>query len=126
MESESESDEESSEGELVIGDGNEDSGTKYTQEAGQKKKPTNNMIHLHFQQRTTRKCWTIIQGMPDDLDFKKILRHFKKAFVCNGSTQTSAEQGEILQLQGDHRREIYKFLTEEGIATKETIKIHGY
>ena len=122
----SESDDESSEGELVIGDGNNDNGTNFKQEAGQKKKPTSNMIHLHFQQRTTRKCWTIIQGLPDDLDFKKILRHFKKCFVCNGSTQESEEQGNILQLQGDHRREIYKFLCEEGIATKDTIKIHGY
>jgi hypothetical protein len=44
----SESDDESSEGELVIGDGNNDNGTNFKQEAGQKKKPTSNMIHLHF------------------------------------------------------------------------------
>lgn len=42
-------------------------------------------VHLHFQQRTSRKCLTLIQGLPEDLDFKKIVRQFKKAWCCNGT-----------------------------------------
>ena len=127
VESNSDSEFDSDEGDLVIGGKDEfESGTKVDKDAGQRKKVTSNIVHLHFQQRTTRKCWTIVQGLPEDLDFKKIVRHFKKAFVCNGSIAESEEQGTIIQLQGDHRRQIHQFLCEEGMANKETIKIHGY
>jgi len=34
--------------------------------------------------------------------------------------------GTVIQLQGDKRKDVAKFLLEEGIATKEEIKIHGY
>ena len=30
-----------------------------------------------------------------------------------------------IQLTGDHRNEIAKFLVEEGIAMKDNIKVHG-
>jgi translation initiation factor 1 len=81
---------------------------------------------LHFQQRTARKCLTLVQGMPDDLDLKKIIRHFKKNWCCNGTTVEHDEWGTIIQLQGDHRRDILKFLIEEGISYKENIKVHGH
>ena len=80
---------------------------------------------LHYQQRTTRKCLTIVQGLPDDLDDKKLLRAFKKMFHCNGTVVEDEEKGMIIQLQGDFRRELAQFFIEEGIATKEEIKIHG-
>ena len=83
-------------------------------------------VDLHFQQRTTRKCLTLVQGLPEDLDLKKILRSFKKAWCCNGTTVEHDEWGTIIQLQGDHRRDIMKFLMEEGIAYKDNIKVHGY
>ena len=84
-----------------------------------------NFIHLHYQQRTTRKCITIIQGLPDDLDDKKLLRAFKKMFHCNGTVVEDEEKGMIIQLQGDFRKALALFFIEEGIATKEEIKIHG-
>jgi translation initiation factor 1 len=34
--------------------------------------------------------------------------------------------GEILQLQGDQRNNVAKFLIEEEIAKKENVKIHGF
>ena len=85
-----------------------------------------NIIHLHYQQRTARKCLTIIQGLPDDLDFKKILRAYKKLFNCNGTIVEDEEMGTVIQLQGDKRKDVAKFLLEEGIASREEIKIHGY
>ncbi|CDW81435.1 translation initiation factor [Stylonychia lemnae] len=85
-----------------------------------------NVIHLHYQQRTARKCLTIIQGLPDDLDYKKILRAYKKLFNCSGTIVEDEEMGTVIQLQGDKRKDVAKFLLEEGIATIEEIKIHGY
>ena len=37
-----------------------------------------NMVHIQFQQRTTRKCLTIIQGLQPEIDFKKLVKHFRK------------------------------------------------
>ena len=82
-------------------------------------------LDLHYQQRTTRKCITIIQGLQDDLDDKKLCRAFKKMFHCNGTVVEDEEKGMIIQLQGDFRKDVALFFVEEGIATKEGIKIHG-
>ena len=88
--------------------------------------PAHNFVHLHFQKRNARQCLTSVRGLPEDLDMKKLTRHFKKAWCCNGTTTKHSEWGDIIQLQGDHRRDIFKFLIDEGISTKEEIKIHGY
>ncbi len=80
---------------------------------------------MYYQARTARKCLTLIQGLPDDLDFKKIVRAFKKFYNCNGTIVEDEEKGTIIQLQGDHRKDVARFFLEEGIATKEEIKIHG-
>ena len=85
-----------------------------------------NFVDLRFQQRNTRKCLTLVQGLPDDLDCAKISKAFKKAWCCNGTVVEHDEWGQIIQLQGDHRRDIMKFLIDEGIAIKEMIKVHGY
>lgn len=47
-------------------------------------------------------------------------------WCCNGTAIEDPEKGTIIQLQGDKRRDIYKFLIEEGISYKEQIKMHGY
>ena len=46
-------------------------------------------------------------------------------FHCNGTVVTDEEKGLIIQLQGDFRKDCALFFIEEGIATKEEIKIHG-
>ena len=84
------------------------------------------MVHIQFQQRTTRKCISIIQGLPEELDFKKIVRHFKKLWSCNGTVIDNETWGQVIQLQGDHRKAVAKFLIDEGIALKSEIKIHGF
>ena len=125
-----ESDEETSEeeDELVITDQNNftiGADTTQTENKG-KAADKHQFIHLHFVKRNARQSLTSVRGMPDDLDLKKLTKHFKKAWCCNGSTKNNPEYGDIIQLQGDHRRDIFKFLIEEGIAVKEDIKIHGY
>ena len=98
------------------------------QEDGNTKQDTKKqfMVHIQFQQRTTRKCLTLIQGLPDDLDFKKLVRHFKKLWNCNGTVIDDDEWGQVIQLQGDSRNQVAQFLLEEGLATKEQIKKHGF
>jgi len=83
-------------------------------------------IHLRIQQRNGRKTLTTIQGLPADLDQKRLLKAFKKVFACNGTIVQDEELGEVIQLQGDHRTKVQQFLVEEKIASKDQIKIHGF
>jgi translation initiation factor 1 len=83
-------------------------------------------VHIRVQKRTGRKTLTTIQGLPDDLDFKKILKALKKEFCCNGTIVDDQELGKIIQLSGDQRESVSKFLIEEGLSTKSAIKIHGF
>lgn len=68
---------------------------------------------------------TTLQGLPKEYDPKKLLKAFKKEFACNGTLVEDEEMGQVIQLQGDQRLKIVKFLTEEGIP-KNTIKLHGF
>eukprot|EP00158_Paraphelidium_tribonemae_P004033 Partr_v1_DN26529_c2_g1_i1_m4045 putative translation INITIATION FACTOR len=89
-------------------------------------KAPGNYIHLRIQQRNGRKTLTTIQGLPAELDQKKILKAFKKVFACNGTIVDDEELGEVIQLQGDHRTKVLQFLIEEKIAAKDEIKVHGF
>jgi translation initiation factor 1 len=84
------------------------------------------IIHLRIQQRMGRKTLTTVQGIPEDIDKKLILKAFKKEFACNGTVIHDPELGQVIQLQGDHRTKIAEFLLKSSIATKERIKIHGF
>lgn len=46
-------------------------------------------------------------------------------FNCNGTIVEESDEGRIIQLTGDQRQGVAKFFTEEGIAARENIKIHG-
>lgn len=83
-------------------------------------------VHVRVQKRTGRKTLTTIQGLSNDLDFKKILKALKKEFCCNGTIVDDEELGKIIQLSGDQRESVSKFLIEEGLSTKSVIKIHGF
>jgi translation initiation factor 1 len=83
-------------------------------------------IHLRIQQRNGRKTLTTLQGLPSDIDQKKLLKAFKKVFACNGTIVEDEELGEVIQLQGDHRQKVQQFLVEEKIAAKDQIKVHGF
>jgi len=85
-----------------------------------------NYIHIRIQQRNGRKTLTTVQGLPQELDFKKVLKAFKKQFCCNGTIVEDPELGNIIQLQGDQRNNVFQFLTDEGICKKSLIKIHGF
>ena len=85
----------------------------------------NSKVHIRIQQRNGRKCITLIQGLADDLDVKRIARALKKNYQCNGSILVDEENGEILQLSGDQRTNVRDFLVKQEICFEDQIVIHG-
>ncbi|OCT74259.1 hypothetical protein XELAEV_18033217mg [Xenopus laevis] len=73
---------------------------------------TEDYIHIRIQQRNGRKTLTTVQGIADDYDKKKLVKAFKKKFACNGTVIEHPEYGEVIQLQGDQRKNICQFLME--------------
>lgn len=61
-----------------------------------------------------------------EYDPKKILKHIKKEFACNGKVVTNEKFGNVIQLQGDQRYKAKDFLQEMGICKENDIKIHGF
>lgn len=80
-------------------------------------------------ERNGRKTLTTVQGLPKKFDQKKILKVIKKQFACNGTVVADTEMGEVIQLQGDQRKDVQDFLTNKkdglGLDVK-TIKVHGF
>ena len=77
-------------------------------------------------ERNGRKTLTTVQGLPKKFDQKKILKVIKKKFACNGTIVSDAEMGEVVQLQGDQRKDVQDFLTDkkEGLGLDaKTIKV---
>jgi len=87
---------------------------------------SNTYVHIRIQQRNGRKHLTTVQGLASDLDLRKILKALKKTYSTNGTILTDEELGEIVQLQGDQRRNVYDFLTKCNICRKDEVKIHGF
>lgn len=83
-------------------------------------------LDIRVQQRSGRKTLTTIQGLPKELDPKRVLKVFKKEFACNGTIVEDEEMGEVIQLQGDHRQKVGQILIEEGIVKKDDLQIHGF
>lgn len=82
-------------------------------------------IHLRIQQRNGKKCITTISGLPADLDQKRVCKHMRKTFCCNGSLDEDEEHGKIIQLQGDQRTNVKEWLLFNEIAKADGIVIHG-
>ncbi|KAI4629557.1 uncharacterized protein J4E87_002742 [Alternaria ethzedia] len=83
------------------------------EDTGQVKQTQQDYIHIRIQQRNGRKTLTTVQGLPKKFDQKKILKVIKKKFACNGTIVSDAEMGEVVQLQGDQRKDVQDFLTDK-------------
>jgi len=83
-------------------------------------------VHLRIQQRNRRKCILTITGLADDLDLKRICKALKKNFKCNGAVVHDEDYGDVIQLQGDHRQGVLKFLVDEEIVDRDQIVVHGH
>jgi translation initiation factor 1 len=86
-------------------------------------------VHIRVQQRNGKKCITSIQGLDEDLDQKRICKHMRKVFNCNGNVIDDKEKGEVIQLQGDQRDNVRIFLLEQTVIEaheKDRIVVHGF
>ncbi|KAH7533039.1 hypothetical protein FEM48_Zijuj04G0087600 [Ziziphus jujuba var. spinosa] len=83
-------------------------------------------VHVRIQQRNGRKSLTTVQGLKKEFSYNKILKDLKKEFCCNGTVVQDPELGQVIQLQGDQRKNVSTFLVQAGIVKKEHIKIHGF
>jgi translation initiation factor 1 len=85
-------------------------------------------IHIRFQISGSRSI-TIIEGLDDDLDLIRISKNMKKSFSCAATVLKDTEENEIIQLQGDQRDNVKKWLLKQEVITeaeaKERIVIHG-
>ncbi len=82
-------------------------------------------VHIRKTQRNARKCFTIIEGLADDLDLKKIGKYLAKKNQCSATILTDEKFGEVLKLTGDKREEVKAFLLREDICKAAQIHIHG-
>ncbi|KQJ84761.1 hypothetical protein BRADI_5g22611v3, partial [Brachypodium distachyon] len=83
-------------------------------------------VHLRVQQRNGRKTLTTVQGLSAGYNYARVLRDLKKELCCNGTVVEDKELGNVIQLQGDHRKRVAAFLAKAGIAKKDDIKVHGF
>ncbi|XP_038690775.1 protein translation factor SUI1 homolog [Tripterygium wilfordii] len=83
-------------------------------------------VHIRTQQRNGRKSLTTVQGLKKEYSYNKILKDLKKEFCCNGTVVQDPEMGQVIQLQGDQRKNVSTFLVQAGIVKKDHIKIHGF
>ena len=90
-------------------------------------KSNSSQIHVRIQQRNRKKCIITIEGLMDiegmePKNLEKISKDFRKTFNCS----SVIKEGNVIQLQGDHREKIKDYLLKNNICRKEDIKIHGY
>eukprot|EP00696_Hemimastix_kukwesjijk_P005630 gnl/Hemi2/1707_TR604_c0_g1_i1.p2 gnl/Hemi2/1707_TR604_c0_g1~~gnl/Hemi2/1707_TR604_c0_g1_i1.p2 ORF type:complete len:115 (+),score=7.33 gnl/Hemi2/1707_TR604_c0_g1_i1:62-406(+) len=83
-------------------------------------------IHIRIQQRNGRKTVTSVEGLPSTSDFKGMVKHLKKNFCCNGTIVVDPKLGTVLQMSGDQRQNMARYIVDSGIATAERIKLHGF
>ena len=82
-------------------------------------------ITIGVQRRNERKCITIISGIDDKLNFKKILSYLKKKYNCNGSILKDENFGNVITLTGNQKDNVYNFLINEDICKSDEIIIRG-
>ena len=69
-------------------------------------------MHVRVQQRNGRKSLTTVQGLKKEFNYNKILKDLKKEFCCNGVVVQDPELGQVIQLQGDQRKNVSNFLVQ--------------
>ncbi|KII63199.1 Protein translation factor SUI1 [Thelohanellus kitauei] len=84
------------------------------------------VIHVRIRPRAGRKCDTFLEGLPTKYDLTKILKALRKKFHCNGAIVKREDLTEFIQLTGDQRKNIEKFLLENKFANPSDIKMHGF
>ena len=82
-------------------------------------------VDIRKQARNGKKCITLIEGLAEDLDKKKIAKHLAKTLQCSASILQNEKIGEVIKLSGDKIKEVKEFLIEEEIYKESNIIVHG-
>ncbi len=80
-------------------------------------------VHIRIQQRNGKKCWTIVEDLPENIDIKDFIKNIKN--TCNSGGSIVDKEKRILQFNGDHRMTIKNILVDKKICLLENIVIHG-
>jgi len=82
-------------------------------------------IHIITRKRNSKNFLTFITGIDDKYDYKLILSDIKKEFACNGAVIHNKTYGKAIQLNGNHKDKVAKYLINSNVATKDMIKLQG-
>eukprot|EP00486_Rosalina_sp_Unknown_P009720 CAMPEP_0201591946 /NCGR_PEP_ID=MMETSP0190_2-20130828/189972_1 /ASSEMBLY_ACC=CAM_ASM_000263 /TAXON_ID=37353 /ORGANISM="Rosalina sp." /LENGTH=333 /DNA_ID=CAMNT_0048050491 /DNA_START=1978 /DNA_END=2979 /DNA_ORIENTATION=- len=84
-------------------------------------------VHIAYQQRNGRKGMTTIVGLPQEINFKKLVKKMKKQLHSNATLKQDEESGTVIQIQGDKRKDIAAYILKLNIGVeKDQITIRGY
>lgn len=81
-----------------------------------------NRVYVSSQQRAGNKSTTIIEGLEDDLDIGKIVKHLRRQLKCNGSVKKNHQGEGVIILQGDHKTEVKEFLVKQELCEEVIIR----
>jgi translation initiation factor 1 len=99
------------------------------------KKKEEVVVHIRIQQRNGRKSITIIENLDKyndgELNITNISKFLRKKFKCSSSIHKTKDEDDVviqetIQMSGDNREEIKKFLINGNICDEKYIKIHGF
>jgi len=82
-------------------------------------------IIISVKQRKAKKYFTIINGIDTKYNYKTLLSDIKKEFQCNGAIVQNKKKETVIQLNGNHKDKMYKFLIDNDLATSDMIKLSG-
>lgn len=85
-------------------------------------------IDIKIKSRSKKKFCTIITGLHNsDLDLDKLAGKWRKLFSCSAAYDKDDNNGNgSIKVAGDRRESVFEYLTDNKIATKEQIRVHGY
>ncbi len=100
-------------------------GKNQIQFAGPKEK-----IHIRFYQQAKKRAITVVEGLDDDLDQKRIAKALARCLKCASSVHMDKETGrEAIKLQGDQCMAVKEWLLAQEILTQkeaaERLVMHG-
>lgn len=78
-------------------------------------------IHLRLQQRSGRKCITLVEGLTTSS--AETLLPLRREWGCAAGY---LEGKQVLQFSGDQRQRLYQVLLSRNMAKKHNIHLHGY
>ncbi len=82
-------------------------------------------IHIRVQQRNARKRITIVEGLTKKVA-RDLLIECRKCFNTNGVHKEDEDGNNIVQFQGDIRKDIKKYIILHKITAKEHVHVHGF